>query len=1590
MRSKAILMALLALAFSGVEAVPVSRDQAASAVRAWVRSGRHLGVRHGTEVEKAATLTTDGGKTFYAVKLKGGGTVFTSSDTESEPIVAFTSSSTDFSNIDRKSPLWALLSRDAEVRANIRAYRAREAQKAAGAQKPVVSPRASAQWARLLAKADPARTGATAPRKEDISEINDIRREPLLTTTWSQTTHNDDKALDFAVYIRKKDEETGDESYEPYFGTGIDCYDYYTPVVPCGPYYTNVVEFGGMQLPQIGYVPEHTPCGCTATATSQLMKYFRFPASVEPKEFACAVGNVASNLTTIGGTYAWDKMIDSPKLTPPTEEQCEAIGHLTYDVGVALGSEYTDGNTSALPYNIPKALAYFGYKNAVCYWADRLIDEANAGEKPTGRISSNTGLHNAKVRRNVVYTNLDNKRPVVFGIYGYTSGHVGDSHYWSGHAVVGDGYGFLSSSDEETGAVTNSVEYVHINMGWSGADDAWYNIPEIDAVETGATVEDSGFNFTVMAAAVYNVFSDQTGEIISGRVLDAEGNPVPGIEVTCDELTAVTDEKGIYSLIVPSATNCTVWAFADRDNLEGSATAKVETSAYTMQVGNRWGADIVLELSPYAESVRNARTGVLYGSVDAAYAEAQANDVLEIVALSRIRNRNFSFAKDLTLKAVAANPFTTPVGLPLGGTVGVASGRLTLTDMAFRGGEYTVVSNTFTHEVVKYGNRRSTVVEILDGFDARYWTNYTAYAEMKPISVAAGAQLAVGGLLKVPELAFADDNGFVLKSEIFDFLKLAVPSNERGAKVGTAECDEEDAWFSSTYIVNPDDKFMTAVPSPYPTLAWDLAKVEDFDLVATLKVGGKVYRYTNLDRLLQDAVEDDGEITVCKTTGTFTQPVEISGHALTVVGDGFGTQVGNAGTGARFILRDGASLTVKDLKFVGHEGLSLFLVDGEGAQLTLDQGAWLEGLVGTDGASAAITVKKGTVTMKSGSVIYDCFAAGGGQTGGKGGAVYLDGAGCVLNLDGGTIGYCRATGAGGGVYAHTDSTVNLQGDLLLADNTSGGDSGYLNDDDLYLYVSKTKRATATLVGELTYGANSVGIRYSSNIKASAYGNSAGRQFVDVDCGLSAAEGSVTAFFNDVSPDGFEPKYDMDNEAMVWAAVTPQGPRTEQQPGDVARIVRTDGVTYYFAAVADAFDEVDAEGSVVELLRSCELAENISLKGAATVCRAAEVAEEVTLTRLAACGFVLPVGSELTVSNLTVVGNGGDMGGRNNPQMLFDVRGGSLALEGGAVIRDVSGAYNRSAGAVVVSQNGMFRMESGAQIMNCRNSFVEPGNAVGVGAGLLVDKGVAYLNGGTITGCSSYRAAGVCVGNKGAVYVKGDLKVTGNKTLDGASSDFTIENLESLYLADKLDAGATIGMDVGIFANTNVFGHVAGDCPASVSDQIASAALFFRNSDPTVTGLVVTNGTDGLLVWATSVKTDEEGNSYYEDKDGRRYDVATGSSPGPGPTPPEPPEPLEWTVVTNYPDSTPLAFKSIERISDTEWKLVITNRVRYCNYRILSTTDLKAGFVTTGDWEHVVNEDCAVWTTNVITTGGAWFWRAEGTEGTNMVPPAVEQ
>ena len=117
MRSKAIFMALLAFAF-GAQAEPVSSKTVKAAARAWVQRG-HGPFRSlaGVTVEEVTEFRTTDGVPFFAAKIAGGGTVFLSGDTAINPIIAFTPADTDFSSIDPKSPLWALLNRDISVRA---------------------------------------------------------------------------------------------------------------------------------------------------------------------------------------------------------------------------------------------------------------------------------------------------------------------------------------------------------------------------------------------------------------------------------------------------------------------------------------------------------------------------------------------------------------------------------------------------------------------------------------------------------------------------------------------------------------------------------------------------------------------------------------------------------------------------------------------------------------------------------------------------------------------------------------------------------------------------------------------------------------------------------------------------------------------------------------------------------------------------------------------------------------------------------------------------------------------------------------------------------------------------------------------------------------------------------------------------------------------------------------------------------------------------------------------------------------------------------------------------------------------------------
>ena len=329
-------------------------------------------------------------------------------------------------------------------------------------------------------------------------------------------------------------------------------------------------------------------CGCVATAMAQLMRYHEYPkTAVDAQTFLCYIGHNAytsTNMTMKGGVYNWANMPLKPNSSISDAER-EAIGRICYDAGVSMRMAYgyERGEESAAwgGFEHEPLVEVFGYKNASSY-----ILQNKDNTLPVDVI------------RNGILANLDAKSPVLLGIANATEK--------TGHDVIVDGYGYA-----------DGTLYCHLNMGWSGACDYWYALPEVN-YGTG--------RFTATTSIVYNIFPTAEGEIVSGRVTDPFGNPAAGATITArvsylktSYTTNVTvSANGVYSLIVPSK-NCTTVLRASIDsNSWASTNASVGTTASVspsyanfengdyprsgLSIGNSWGNDLSLVATNVVEA----------------------------------------------------------------------------------------------------------------------------------------------------------------------------------------------------------------------------------------------------------------------------------------------------------------------------------------------------------------------------------------------------------------------------------------------------------------------------------------------------------------------------------------------------------------------------------------------------------------------------------------------------------------------------------------------------------------------------------------------------------------------------------------------------------------------------------------------------------------------------------------------------------------------------------------------------------------------------------------------------------------------------
>ena len=443
----------------------------------------------------------------------------------------------------------------------------------------------------------------------------------------------------------------------------------------------------------------------------------------------------------------------------------------------------------------------------------------------------------------MIFANLDAKCPVLLLI-------TGDG----GHAVVGDGYGFDSGEGE-------NLPYVHLNMGWTGQCDVWYNLPYINTADN----PESFSGFDTINGVVYNVFTNTTGWIISGRALDKDRQPVANAVVEVrDESgvpvgTCATDESGIWSYIVPTAA-ARYDVFAVSTNDEGVVTVAdrlgdVEASVSTG--GNSWGNDLTLAEPTVRVIDAAGATTNLFASLDSALRVAtNADDRVEILHTTKLRRDTF-LGNDLVMTAVKATP--SKIQRQAGATISITNGVAFFTNVVF------------------------------------------ALEKTTPVLVGSNGTIRVAGRVELDDIAsmtpgiwLEGTNSFVLAGELLNGLTITSPATNVWQSFGSYLCDDVTASNSAERIVTTNPDLVGRAVDEGKKLVWQRAEEVDPSVaVAYLDSEAPAY-YRTLDKLI-GKISDKADIVVMRPGCTMTNKLTVAGNS-SIRGEGANISVSVVGS----------------------------------------------------------------------------------------------------------------------------------------------------------------------------------------------------------------------------------------------------------------------------------------------------------------------------------------------------------------------------------------------------------------------------------------------------------------------------------------------------------------------------------------------------------------------------------------------------------------------------------------------------------------------------------------------------------------------
>lgn len=183
---------------------------------------------------------------------------------------------------------------------------------------------------------------------------------------------------------------------------------------------------------------QNTMAGCVAISMAQIFHKWKWPASSVGTH--TYVHDDYGELTFNGRVYFWPDMLDEymsyydsdgTLVHEYTDEEADEVAKLALDCGYVVDMVYGVDGSGANDYDIAYAIAEHFRFNTGLYYRDAMTDDDF---------------------REILYSELDELRPVSFG---------GDSMQ-GGHQFVVDGY--------------DSNGFVHINWGWNGTADGYFDI----------------------------------------------------------------------------------------------------------------------------------------------------------------------------------------------------------------------------------------------------------------------------------------------------------------------------------------------------------------------------------------------------------------------------------------------------------------------------------------------------------------------------------------------------------------------------------------------------------------------------------------------------------------------------------------------------------------------------------------------------------------------------------------------------------------------------------------------------------------------------------------------------------------------------------------------------------------------------------------------------------------------------------------------------------------------------------------------------------------------------------------------------------